>query len=116
MSVGNEFDKAIIDQLAQNPENPFCQPTLTVREIPNSDFSGYLDQSVLMSPTPETVFVRRAWEGKDASIEFGHLVDSKEHQVYRCRRRRRDRTWLERRGSRNRQEVQRLVRCVCWAQ
>lgn len=75
IGLGNEYDKAVIDEMAKNPENPFAQPTLTVREIPNEDFTGYLDQSVLMSPTPETVFVRRAWEGKDASIEFGSLED-----------------------------------------
>jgi hypothetical protein len=75
MSLGNEIDRSVIDQMAKNPDNPFSRATITVREIPNEDFSDFLDRSVLMSPTPETVHVRRAWEGKDVSIEFGHLED-----------------------------------------
>lgn len=75
MSLGNMIDKSVLDAMAKNPSNPFSQSTITVREIPNEDFSGYLDQSVLMSPTPEAVIVRKAWEGKDVTIEFGFTED-----------------------------------------
>lgn len=73
MSMGPEIDRSIIDQMRTDPANPFSKPTITVREIPNEDYSAYLDQSVLVSPTTDAVNLQRAWEGKDATIEFGSL-------------------------------------------
>ncbi|KAF5696538.1 hypothetical protein FMUND_15660 [Fusarium mundagurra] len=75
LTQGSEIDQSIVAGMADNPANPFSKPTLTVREIPNEDYSAYLDQSVLLSPTKQAVIVRRAWEVPEISVEFGHLDD-----------------------------------------
>lgn len=73
MGMGAELNRSVIDSMISNPNNPFSKKTLTAREIPNEDYTQYLDQSVLVSPTAGAVKVNGAWEGKDATIESGLL-------------------------------------------
>lgn len=67
---GQEIDEATLASFSGSGD-PMSLPTLTVREIPSADWSGYLDRSILKVPTTTSTRMRRAWEAKDATIEFG---------------------------------------------
>lgn len=47
--------------------------TLTVREVPDVNYTGFVDRAVCCTPTHETNQILRAWNASDASVEFGHL-------------------------------------------
>lgn len=47
--------------------------TLTVREVPDVNYTGFVDRAVCCSPTDKSNRVLRAWAADNASIEFGHL-------------------------------------------
>jgi hypothetical protein len=45
---------------------------MTVREIPDTSYTSFVDRSICWTPTDGTK-IDRAWSAHDGSIEFGHL-------------------------------------------
>ncbi|PVH96352.1 hypothetical protein DM02DRAFT_617329 [Periconia macrospinosa] len=71
IGMGEEIRGAERDNLLTGRDNPMTYPTFTVRELPNADWSGYLDQSVLRFDSP-TMKIEGAWRADRASIELGN--------------------------------------------
>jgi len=68
MKIGQEMaPQGIIDM------NTAGIQTLTVREVPDVNYAGFVDRAVCCSPTDRSNRVLRAWSASDASIEFGYL-------------------------------------------
>lgn len=68
MRIGAELDAAGVAAM-----NEGGSETLTVREIPDVNYAGFVDRTVCCSPTDRSNQVLRAWQAEDASIEFGSL-------------------------------------------
>jgi hypothetical protein len=47
--------------------------TLTVREVPDINYTGFVDRAVCATPTNITNRVLRAWSAGNAAVQFGHL-------------------------------------------
>lgn len=78
---GQKLDDVELDQLLHASDNPMKKDTFTVREIPNCDWDGYLDQSVLFTPTSKSIKVNRAWHASGGTIEFSHLGSDPLHEL-----------------------------------
>lgn len=68
MQIGAEMDEAAVAQM-----NKGGSKTLTVREVPDVNYAGFVDRTVCISPTDSSNQVLRAWNVVNASIEFGSL-------------------------------------------
>lgn len=69
MRIGAELAEDAVARM--NEEGGY--DTLTVREVPDVTYTGFVDRSVCLSPTKGSNAIVRAWEAHDASINFGHL-------------------------------------------
>ncbi|MFJ7078939.1 acetoacetate decarboxylase family protein [Streptomyces sp. NPDC098781] len=70
LSLGSELPASAIEAI--NAANTESEGTLTVREIPNVNYSGFADRAVCLAPSQGNT-VTRAWSAGGGSIEFGHL-------------------------------------------
>ncbi|KPM42504.1 hypothetical protein AK830_g4040 [Neonectria ditissima] len=73
LRLGQEIDGDVLKGLAESADSPLAKDTFTVREMPNSDFSGYSERTVCTAPTGRSCNVTQAWSADRGSIEFGHL-------------------------------------------
>ncbi|PSN61990.1 hypothetical protein BS50DRAFT_638580 [Corynespora cassiicola Philippines] len=71
IGMGAEMKGAERDRLFEGKENPMTFPTFSVREIPNADWSGYVDRCILKFAVNEPT-INRAWRAVRGSIEFGN--------------------------------------------
>ncbi|WP_242128724.1 acetoacetate decarboxylase family protein [Sphingobium sp. Sx8-8] len=69
MKIGQELGG---DALAQMNDGSAGE-TLTVREVPNIHYDGFVDRAICSTNTGVTNQVLRAWTCCDASVTFGHL-------------------------------------------
>lgn len=69
MKIGKEMDKEAVAQMNDGSAGE----TLTVREIPNINYNGFVDRTICSTNTGVTNQVSRAWSCSDATVEFGHL-------------------------------------------
>ncbi|MGW4334069.1 acetoacetate decarboxylase family protein [Rhodococcus sp. USK10] len=67
--TGTELSDAEIEAI--NAANSQVGKTLTVREIPNVNYSGFVDRSICVAPSDGNT-VSRAWAADKSSIVFGH--------------------------------------------
>lgn len=70
LSLGGELSASAVDAI--NAANAQSGGTLTVREVPNVNYSGFTDRAVCLAPS-EGNTVTRAWSANGGSIAFGHL-------------------------------------------
>jgi hypothetical protein len=69
MKIGQEMGADVVAKMNDGTGGE----TLTVREVPNVNYNGFVDRAVCSTPTNVTNQVLRAWSCHDASIEFGRL-------------------------------------------
>lgn len=72
MEIGAEIVGKDFENITSGSSNPLSIDTLTVREIPNEDWTKFLDRSVLITQSGAGFNITRAWQGGKASIEFGN--------------------------------------------
>jgi hypothetical protein len=69
MKIGQELGGDVVAQMNDGSAGE----TLTVREIPNIHYDGFVDRAICSTNTSVTNQVKRAWACSDAVIEFGNL-------------------------------------------
>lgn len=71
IEIGAEIVGKDLDAITSGEGNQLSIDTLTVREIPNENWSGFLDRSVLIAQSGTSFNIVRGWSAGKASIEFG---------------------------------------------
>ena len=71
-NLGAENSRDQVQQLAKSGRAGEYE-TLTVREVPDVNYAGFVDRTVCASPTHKSNKIERAWAMNNTAISFGHL-------------------------------------------
>jgi hypothetical protein len=71
MCLGAELPPTSVAQINNNISSAGGQ--LTVREIPNTTYTGFVDRSICWTDTDSNSSITRAWAANQGAIELGHL-------------------------------------------
>ncbi|WP_067970265.1 acetoacetate decarboxylase family protein [Aminobacter aminovorans] len=78
MSIGAEMEAAKIDAI--NAGISGSGATITVREIPNVDYTGFTERSICVARADKNC-VLSGWNVSDCSVEFGHTPEDPLDQI-----------------------------------
>jgi Acetoacetate decarboxylase (ADC) len=70
LSLGSELPADVVAQM--NAATAAAGATLTVREIPDQSYTGFVDRAICVAPSNGNT-ISRAWSAEAGSLEFGHL-------------------------------------------